>query len=80
MQSLVVEDGGTTQQVRPPRSAGVERKKMREREIYLVRLYLRKGGWRITVLETMNFDTGRNWSLLSVRWDKKDGIKITANT
>jgi hypothetical protein len=53
---------------------------MCEREIYLVRLYIREGGWRITVLETMNFDTGGNWSLLTIGWDKKDGIEITAST
>ncbi len=53
---------------------------MCEREIYLVRLYLRKGGWRVTVLESINFHTGRNWFLLGIGWDKKVGLEITAST
>lgn len=53
---------------------------MCEREIYLVRLYLRKGGWRITVLETMNFDNGADWSLLTIGWDKAEGIEFTIST
>jgi len=61
-----------------PRRAG--RRVKSEREIYLVRLYLRKGGWRLTAIETMNFDTGKNWSLLAIGWDKKDGLEITAST
>jgi hypothetical protein len=66
--------------LRRPSGVGCMRLVMCEREIYLVRLYLRKGGWRITVLETMNFDTGRNWSLLAIGWDKQDGLEITAST
>lgn len=53
---------------------------MCEREIYAIRLYLRKGGWRITVLETMNFDTGNNWSLLTIGWDKDKGVELAVST
>lgn len=49
---------------------------MCEREFYLVRLYIRPGGWRITVLEVMNFDTGGNWSMLAIGWDKKTGCEL----
>jgi len=50
---------------------------MNEIEFYLVRLYLRRGGWRITLLEIFNFDSGSNWALLCFAWDKSEGASIT---
>ena len=49
---------------------------MTDREIYLARLYMRKRGWRLTILEVINFETENNWSLLAIGWDKENGLLI----
>jgi len=51
-----------------------------ELEIYLARWYRRDGGWRATIGEVYNFDTGANWSLLSIGYDKKTGWKFSVST
>jgi hypothetical protein len=37
-----------------------------EIEVQLFKLYIRDGGWRISVIDVQNFDTGHSWSLLSL--------------
>jgi hypothetical protein len=38
-----------------------------EIEIQLFKLYIRPdGGWRISVIDVQNFNTGHSWSLLSL--------------
>ena len=51
-----------------------------ERELYLARLYIRPTrheGWRLTVLETLNFNTSRSWAFVAVEWSKVSGLKIS---
>jgi hypothetical protein len=42
---------------------------MKEREFYLMRLYLRPGCWRLTFFEVNNFDNGDNWSFAAVEFN-----------
>ena len=51
---------------------------LNEREFYFVRIYIRKGGWRFTLLETMNFETNQDWAFLRFSWDKKDGVELSS--
>ena len=48
-----------------------------EIEFYLLRIYLHKAGWRVTFIETQNFDTGRNWWLLAFGWNRQDGVEVS---
>lgn len=48
-----------------------------EIEFYLLRLYIRRGGWRITLFEIQNFDSGANWALVALGWDKSDGAELS---
>ncbi|MFH0938209.1 MAG: hypothetical protein V1899_02875 [Planctomycetota bacterium] len=35
-------------------------------EFYLLKLYLRPNGWRLSLCEIVNFDNGADWALLSL--------------
>jgi len=53
---------------------------MCELEIYLARIYRRNGGWRATIGEIFNFDTGANWSLFTIGYDSKNGWEFSVST
>lgn len=49
---------------------------MKEIELYLARLYLRKDGWRLTIIEVYFFESGVNRALIALGWDRAEGIEF----
>ena len=43
---------------------------MKEREFHLLKLYVHKEGWRLAFIEIINFDTGNDWVLLALHWQR----------
>ena len=52
----------------------------REREFYLLRVYLRPQGWWVSVFQVVYFDTGNTWSLLAFGRDPKEGWEFNLLT
>ena len=48
-----------------------------ELEIYFAKFYRRPPGegWRFSILEVINFDTGDTWCLVDFRWNPNESPK-----
>ncbi len=49
---------------------------MPEIEFYPLRIYVRKDGWCVTVVEVQNFDNGANWALFTFQGERPVHVLI----